>query len=91
MRVLVTGHQGYIGAVLVPMLVEAGHDVVGFDLGFFEGCAFPPGCSSLSAQRRDIRTITADDMEGIDAVAHLAALSNDPLGDFNPEITYDIN
>lgn len=91
MRVLVTGHQGYIGAVLMPMLAAAGHEPVGFDIGFFDGCAFPPAMSSIPAGRRDIRSITAEDLEGFDAVAHLAALSNDPLGDLNPDITYDIN
>ncbi|MDH3499484.1 MAG: SDR family oxidoreductase [Acidimicrobiia bacterium] len=91
MRVLVTGHQGYIGAVLAPMLAEAGHEAAGYDLAFFDDCAFPPGTPSIPATRRDIRTITPDDLEGFDAVAHLAALSNDPLGDLNPDITYSIN
>ncbi len=91
MRVLVTGHQGYIGAVLVPMLVDAGHSVTGFDMAFFDGCTFPPGQPSIAAVRKDIRAITPADLDGIDAVAHLAALSNDPLGDLNPEITYDVN
>ena len=91
MRVLVTGHQGYIGAVLVPMLEEAGHEVAGFDMAFFDGCAFPPGSSSIPAVRKDIRAVAPDDLEGFDAVAHLAALSNDPLGDLNPDITYSIN
>jgi nucleoside-diphosphate-sugar epimerase len=91
MRVLVTGHQGYIGGVLVPMLEAAGHEVVGFDIGFFDGCAFPPGAPSIPSGHDDIRTITEDAFEGIDAVAHLAALSNDPLGDINPDITYSIN
>jgi nucleoside-diphosphate-sugar epimerase len=91
MRVLVTGHRGYIGAALVPLLIKAGHEVVGYDIGFFDDCAFPPRDADTHDERRDIRTITASDLEGVDAVAHLAALSNDPLGDFNPDITYDIN
>ena len=91
MRVLVTGHQGYIGGVLVPMLEAAGHEVVGFDMGFFDGCAFPPGAASVASGHDDIRTVTEQAFEGIDAVAHLAALSNDPLGDINPDITYSIN
>lgn len=91
MRIVVTGHQGYIGAVLSPMLVASGHDVVGFDAGFFEGCAFPPGSAGVEAVHKDIRDASPSDFEGCDAVVHLAALSNDPLGDLNPQITYDIN
>ncbi len=91
MRVLVTGHQGYIGAVLLPMLAAAGHEPAGLDIGFFDGCAFPPDATSVPADRRDIRTITPDDLTGFDAVAHLAALSNDPLGNLNPDITYEVN
>ena len=91
MRVLVTGHRGYIGAVLVPLLRDAGYEVEGFDMGFFEGCAFPPADHTEETPARDIRTITGDDIDGCDAVIHLAALSNDPLGDLNPDITYAIN
>lgn len=91
MKVFVTGHRGYIGAVLVPLLEDAGHDVVGFDLAFFEGCAFPRGGHTEDTPRQDIRQITAEDIAGCDAVIHLAALSNDPLGDLNPDITYSIN
>jgi len=91
MRVLVTGHRGYIGAVLVPLLRDAGYEVEGFDTGFFEGCAFPPGGHTEETPARDIRTITGDDIDGCDAAIHLAALSNDPLGDLNPDITYAIN
>ena len=91
MRVLVTGHRGYIGAVLVPLLIEAGHQVIGFDMGFFEGCAFPRGGYTEDTPPQDIRGISVDDVAGCDAVIHLAALSNDPLGDLNPDITYAIN
>jgi len=80
MRVLLTGHDGYIGAVLSPALVAAGHQVVGFDTGLFSGCDF-------GAEPPAVETVRA----GFDAVMHLAALSNDPLGDVNPQCTYDIN
>ena len=91
MKVMVTGHRGYIGAVLVPLLTAAGHEVIGYDMGFFEGCAFPRGGHSEDTTPKDIRTVMASDLEGCDAVIHLAALSNDPLGDLNPDITYSIN
>lgn len=93
MRVLVTGHRGYIGAVLTPMLRHAGHEVVGLDSDLYERCTFAPG-GDLPIERtihKDIRDIEAGDLLGFDAVMHLAALSNDPLGDFRPETTYDIN
>ncbi|MEL6886575.1 MAG: NAD-dependent epimerase/dehydratase family protein [Pseudomonadota bacterium] len=93
MRVLVTGHQGYIGTVLTPMLLEAGHDVAGIDSDLYERCTFEPGGAmpDIPTIRKDIRAITPADLLGFDAVLHLAALSNDPLGDFRPETTYDIN
>jgi nucleoside-diphosphate-sugar epimerase len=91
MRVLVTGHTGFIGAVMVPLLQRAGHDVVGMDTGFYEECAFLGSMARIPAMRRDIRDATLADLEGFDAVIHLAALSNDPLGDFDPELTYGIN
>jgi nucleoside-diphosphate-sugar epimerase len=75
----------------VPLLENAGHEVVGFDMCFFEGCAFPRGGHTEDTIPRDIRHITAEDVAGCDAVIHLAALSNDPLGDLNPDITYSIN
>jgi nucleoside-diphosphate-sugar epimerase len=91
MRVLVTGHRGYIGAVLVPRLLEAGHDVTGLDVDLYHGCDFgeaPRGVTSLDV---DVRSVLPEHCEGFDAVIHLAALSNDPLGDMNPELTYDVN
>lgn len=91
MRVMVTGHAGYIGAVLVPMLLDAGHDVVGLDTGLFESCDFGPAPVEVPAIRKDIRTVDAADFVDVDAVAHLAALSNDPLGNVRPQLTYDIN
>jgi nucleoside-diphosphate-sugar epimerase len=92
LRVLVTGHDGYVGHVLVPLLQRAGHQVVGLDSFLFEDCRFPgqPGLE-LPAVRRDIREVETTDLGGFDAVVHLAALSNDPLGDLEPAATYAIN
>jgi len=91
MRVLVTGHDGYIGTVLVPMLIDAGHDVVGLDNFLFEECTFGPDVVQPPALRMDVRDVAAADLEGFEAVLHLAAISNDPLGNLNPDTTYDIN
>ena len=91
MRLLVTGSNGYIGAVMVPMLLEAGHDVVGLDSDLFEECTFAPRVRARRELRLDLRDVQATHLEGFDAVIHLAALSNDPLGDLNPDITYDVN
>lgn len=91
MRILVTGHEGYIGCILAPLLREAGHDVIGLDCGFFAGCDFEDGPSTVAALRLDLRDVEPDHLRGFDAVMHLAALSNDPLGDINPQVTYDIN
>ena len=90
MRVLITGHEGYIGSVLTPMLLESGHEVVGLDTGFFAECTVGP-VASVPTIRKDLRSIAAADLDGIEAVVHLAALSNDPLGFLNPELTYSIN
>jgi nucleoside-diphosphate-sugar epimerase len=96
MRVLVTGHKGYIGAIAVPILQAEGHQVVGFDNDLFEDCNF--GDKSISGKisevpymRKDIRDVELLDLSGVDAVVHLCALSNDPLGNLNPEITFEIN
>ena len=91
MRVLVTGHKGYIGTVMVPMLVEAGHTIVGLDSDLFRDCTFQAGIADVPQLRIDLRDVQAADLDGVDAVIHLAALSNDPLSDLNPAITYDIN
>jgi nucleoside-diphosphate-sugar epimerase len=91
MNVLVTGHNGYIGAVMVPMLKNAGHQVIGLDNFLFEDCLFGSSTPDVSALAKDIRDVRTSDLEGFDAVIHLAALSNDPLGDLNPECTYAIN
>jgi nucleoside-diphosphate-sugar epimerase len=91
MNVLVTGHSGYIGSVLVPILIEAGHEVTGLDTEFFAGCNFNESIAQVPAMTRDLRDVTVEDVKGFDAVIHLAALSNDPLSDLNPECTYEIN
>lgn len=91
MRVLVTGHLGYIGTVMVPMLLSEGHEVVGLDSDLYRACTFGDGLVGVPTIRKDIRDVEIDDLEGFDAVCHLAGLSNDPLGDFNPELTYEIN
>jgi nucleoside-diphosphate-sugar epimerase len=93
MNVFVTGHRGYIGSVMVPMLLEAGHAVTGFDADLYERCSFEPGgrIAAVPSLRKDTRDVMPSDLEGFDAIIHLAALSNDPLSDLNPDITYDIN
>ncbi len=91
MRVLVTGHRGYIGTVMVPMLMQAGHTVFGLDSDLFEQCTFQPGIFDVPQRRIDLRDVQTRDLEGFDAIIHLAALSNDPLSDLNTDITYDIN
>ncbi len=91
MKVLLTGHKGYIGAILAPMLLEAGHEVHGLDSDLFSRCDFGDGPQSIPETIKDIRDATREDVEGFDAVLHLAGLSNDPLGDLNADLTYEIN
>lgn len=91
MKVLVTGHQGYIGSVLAPLLTRAGHDVVGLDTDFYAGCDFGQPVGAVPSLRMDVRDATPADLAEFEAVIHLAALSNDPLGDLNEQWTYDIN
>ena len=91
MKVLVTGHLGYIGAEMVPALLAAGHEVVGLDTGFYNECDFASAPEPIESLDLDIREVQTAHLAGFDAVAHLAALSNDPLGNVNSSITYDIN
>lgn len=93
MKVLITGHRGYIGSVMVPMALESGHEVTGCDPDLYAGCDFEVGGSVAEVPNliKDVRDVTARDLEGFDAIIHLAALSNDPLSDLNPDITYEIN
>jgi nucleoside-diphosphate-sugar epimerase len=89
--VLLTGHEGYIGSVMAPMLVEAGYDVVGVDSGYFADCLLVPERAEIRTLRKDIRDLTADDLSDFYAVIHLAALSNDPIGNLNDRWTEEIN
>lgn len=91
MKTLLTGHQGYIGAVASTMLSAAGHDVTGFDSSLFAGADFGQPLPGIPEIRKDIRDLQKSDLDGFDAVVHLAALSNDPLGDIDAALTYDIN
>src|SRR5215510_13388860 len=93
MRVLVTGHLGYIGTVLTPMLASAGHQVTGLDSNLYSRCTFSAGgeIHEVPTIRKDVRDVKIKDLAGFDAVLHLAALSNDPLGDLKPGLTDDIN
>jgi len=93
MKVLVTGHLGYIGSVMVPILLQEGIEVTGLDCDLYERCTYAAGGDIISVPTiaKDVRDAAARDLVGFDAVVHLAALSNDPLGNLNPELTYDIN
>lgn len=90
-RILVTGHNGYIGSVMVPLLQCAGYEVVGLDTGYFRGCTLGASTTSVPAISKDLRAIEPSDLAGIEAVIHLAALSNDPIGNLNPNWTREIN
>jgi nucleoside-diphosphate-sugar epimerase len=91
MTIAVTGHHGYIGSALVPVLVDAGHDVVGMDSFYYEGCDLRPDRVEVQSVALDVRDVSPQNFEGLDAVVHLAALSNDPLGALSPELTHEIN
>lgn len=91
-KILVTGNEGYIGCVLTAKLLDLGYDVVGCDIGIFKDARFVPQKTKPTAQMyKDIREVTSGDLKNIDAIVHLAGLSNDPLGSLNPELTYEIN
>ena len=91
MKILLTGHKGYIGAVAGPILRDTGHEVVGLDSDLFSGCDFGNTLPQIPEVRKDLRDLAIGDVRGFDAVVHLAALSNDPLGNLNAGLTYDIN
>jgi nucleoside-diphosphate-sugar epimerase len=91
LRTLVTGHNGYIGSVLVPVLERAGHEVVGLDSDLFSPCIFGQNGHEVESLRADVRDIQSEDLAGFEAVVHLAAVCNDPVGNLNPQATYDIN
>lgn len=91
MKVLLTGHKGYIGTVLVPMLLDKGHEVMGIDSDLYQQSTFGEGIPEIPELKKDIRDVEASDLVGFDAMLHLAGLSNDPLGNLNPQLTYEIN
>jgi nucleoside-diphosphate-sugar epimerase len=91
LRVLITGYNGYIGTVLVPMLERAGHDLVGLDSDLFAACRFGPDELDIESVDADVRDIESEALVGFDAVVHLAAICNDPVGNLNPQVTYEIN
>jgi nucleoside-diphosphate-sugar epimerase len=91
MKILMTGARGYIGTVMAPFLVRAGHEVTGLDTDLYRRSTFGPWKESVRTLVKDVRAVEPGELRGFDAVVHLAALSNDPLGDLNPELTFDIN
>jgi len=91
MKVLVTGNEGYIGSVLVDILLKKGYEVIGYDLGYYKDCLLYPYNPAIKQITKDIREIEVNDLKGFDALIHLAALSNDPLGELAPGLTEEIN
>lgn len=91
MRVMVTGHKGYIGTVMIPIFQRAGHEVIGLDSDLYRNSTYGDGLPVVKEIIKDIRDLEKEDLRGVDAIVHLAGLSNDLLGDLNPELTYDIN
>jgi nucleoside-diphosphate-sugar epimerase len=90
-RVLITGHNGYIGSVMAPYFAQAGYEVAGIDTGYFSSCTFLPDRLEIPSKQKDLRELELDDVKGFDAVIHLAALSNDPIGNLNERWTEEIN
>lgn len=91
MRVMITGHKGYIGTVMIPIFEKAGHEVIGLDSDLYRNSTYGEGLPVVKEIIKDIRDIEKDDLRGVDAIVHLAGLSNDLLGDLNPDLTYEIN
>ncbi|HXM62366.1 MAG TPA: SDR family oxidoreductase [Terriglobales bacterium] len=91
MKILLTGHKGYIGSVAAPIFRSAEHEVVGLDTDLFAGCDFGTDLQEIPELRKDLRDLERKDLDGFEAVVHFAALSNDPLGDLDADLTYDIN
>lgn len=91
MKILVTGHLGYIGTILTPMLLDEGYEVIGMDSDLYRASTFGDGMVDIPNIQKDVRDATIEDLEGVNAVIHLAGLSNDPLGDINADLTYNIN
>ena len=91
MKVLVTGHRGFIGTAMVPVLLREGFDVVGLDTDLYRNCTFGSEPQPVPTIQKDVRDVTKDDVRGFEAIVHLAALSNDPLANLNPDLTYEIN
>jgi nucleoside-diphosphate-sugar epimerase len=91
MRILVTGHKGYIGTVMVPMLLAKNHELVGLDSDLFAQCTFDDSIVEIPEIKKDLRDVQVADLEGFEAIIHLAGISNDPIGNLNPDLTYEIN
>ncbi|MCZ6718568.1 MAG: NAD(P)-dependent oxidoreductase, partial [Gammaproteobacteria bacterium] len=91
MRVLMTGHNGYLGSVMAARFLKAGHAVVGLDSDYFKSCLLVPEVTRVPSIHKDIRDLQLHDVQGFDAVVHLAALSNDPVGNLNRHWTEEIN
>ena len=91
MKILITGNNGYVGTVLTEKLIESGYNVTGYDINYFENCLIDNASSNFNQVVKDIRDIEKKDLEGFESIIHLAGLSNDPLGEFNPSLTKEIN
>src|SRR6476620_10485211 len=90
-RVLITGHSGYIGSVMVAHFLQSGLEVIGLDTGYFDECTLVPDKAAVPTIRKDIRDLLPEDLKGCDSIVHLAALSNDPIGNLAPNWTEEIN